>query len=283
MSTSTERPDLFTYADYRRYLADWIAWKRSKGSFSMRWFARQSGFGAPNMLRLVIDGARNLSIHSIRKFATGLALADDEGAYFETLVLMNQARTVQERKQYYERLVGHPKRRKAEPLERGRLGFFQHWLGPVLYEMVRFPDFRPDPAWIADRLGSDLSVRDIRKALGLLRESGLVREEAEGRWVCAEEVVRTGDDVRDVHLFSYHEQALLKASDALHEVPSGERHYHVLTIAAPREALGDLKKLCSRFEEEVHRLLDTYPGAPDEVFQFGLQAFPLTRGKGDRS
>ncbi len=271
------RPNLYQYADYRQYLNDWMEWKRSTGSYSMRWFARQAGFGAPNIMRLIIDGKRNLSVRSIRRFATALQLDPSEAMYFEDLVFMNQARTPQERSQYYERVVGHTNRRDIAPMEQAQLTFFRHWLAPVIFEMISFPGFRPDAAWIAAQFTPALTVSTVKRLMKSLVESGLVQEEPDGSWRQATPNVSTGDDVQDIYLYAYHETALMKAADALQEVPMQERHYHVLTAAAPADALDELKALCRRFEEDVLRLLENHPGDKNEVFQVSLQAFPLLR------
>ncbi len=272
-------PNLFAYEDYRKYLADWLVWKQASGKYSMRAFAKRSGFGAPNILRLVIDGKRNLSARSIGKFATELKLDESSRAYFETLVCMNQADTMTERMSHYQRLVRHPMRRKAAPLEQAKLRFLRHWLAPIIYEMTHFPDFQADAAWIAAQFDPAHSIADVRRAMADLIAVGLVEENEDGSWVRLETDILTGDGVRDMHMFAYHENALAKAADALLDVPMNERSYQVIITAGSRNSLPKIKKWWQESQAELLALVESEDSPKDEVFQISWQLFPLVRKK----
>lgn len=271
----TAEPNLYAYDDFRRFLVDWLAHKRRAKGFSARLFAKRAGFGAHDIFQLVSSGRRNLSIKSIAKFARGLGLTSEQSAYFEALVLMNQSESAPERLGYYERLLSFPQRRRIVPMEKAQLAFFRTWLAPVIYEMVSFPDFEPDPHWIAAQFSEPVSTVDIKRALAAISEAGLV-EVRNGRWRQASPEVDTGDGVRDVHLYAYHEHALTKANDAL-ELPSRERYFQVTTVAASSKALAEVKELAQKFEIEALRILQKHDAPPDEVYQFGLQLFPTVR------
>lgn len=65
--------DVFSYHDYRLFLADYYQAKKPKG-FSYRAFSRDAGLGAPNYLKLVIDGKRNPTGEMATRFAAACAL-----------------------------------------------------------------------------------------------------------------------------------------------------------------------------------------------------------------
>lgn len=270
-------PDIYTYDDYRRYIQDWVTAKSAAGVFSLRWFSRRAGFHSHNLLQLVVNGKRNLTRESGRKFSIGLGHTDREAEYFADLIGMNQAKTHEERVYYYERLVRHPERRKVRPMEQAQLAFFQNWLAPVVYEMIRFPDFKPDAEWVAAQIEPEPAPAEIRKILDDLPRSGLVEITPEGKWLQREPQIHSGDDVRSVHLRSYHEQALTKANDALVSVPAAQRHFHVLTTAVANELLPVLVELTQKYEAEVWRIVETSPLPKDQVVQVGLHIFPSVR------
>ena len=59
---SCECPLVFSYVDYRRYLADYYAHaKKCHYGFSFRVFSKRAEISSSNYLRLVIDGKRNLT------------------------------------------------------------------------------------------------------------------------------------------------------------------------------------------------------------------------------
>ena len=266
--------DIFEYDNYRTYLCDWMEFKRGKG-LSARGFAKKAGFAAHDILLRVSSGQRNLSFRSIAKFGKALALTPREADYFENLVHYTQAQTPAERLTYYKRLIGHPARRKIVPLEQARLAFFEEWLAPVIFEMAQFPDFEPDPFWIAQQFTPPLSVMDVKKVMPILTALGLVREE-NGCWLVDTTALDTGDGIADPHVYSYHEHSLEKAADAL-ALPMNERYYQVTTVAAPRRALADIERLAKQFENDVLELLEGHEDPKDEVYQLSFQAFPIVR------
>jgi uncharacterized protein (TIGR02147 family) len=274
-------PDLYTYDDYRRYLADWAGAKGQSRHFSMRWFARKAGFRAHNILQVIMQGKRNLSMESIRKFAAALELDEAAAAYFHDLVGMNQAKDAKERLHYYQRLIKHPGRRSVKPLEESQLSFFRHWLAPVIFEMTQFADFKAEPEWIAEQFG-DVSADEVQRVLDDLLRCGVIAEDETGRWRAVQEQIASGDDVVNMHLQAYHERSLEKAADALHVLPAAKRHFHVLTAAIPDELLPRLVELSEKFEAEVWRIIEAHPAPRDQVVQIGLHIFPSLRLKGVR-
>ena len=268
-------PNIFRFDDYRVFLADCTVHSKKTRNYSMRKFAQQAGFGAPNILRLIIDGKRNLSEKSIAKFSSTLKLSEDESLFFQDLVLMNQAESPSERLRHYQRLVRHPRRRKAVPLEQAQLGFFRHWLSPVIYEMVQLPTLKPDAEWISAQFEPPPPVAEVKRAMHDLLAVGLVTEQQGGSWSQSAADVVSPQNAWDLHLYAYHEQALGKAADALDSLSASQRDFHVLTIAAPAAAIPKLKDWWQACEAELLTLIEAMPGEKDEVLQISWQMFPI--------
>jgi uncharacterized protein (TIGR02147 family) len=267
-------PNIFAYNDYRAYLRDWMETRRQTG-FSLRWFARRAGFKAHNIMQLVITGKRNLTLESIAKFSRGLGLSDEQGQYFEDLVLLNQANDLKTRTKYYRKLIEYRDRRNAIPFEASQYRFFRHWLAPVLYEMTRLKDFKPDPRWIASCFEPALSPEEAAAVISDLVNSGFLAIRPDGSLACLPLRLDTGDNISDMNLFSYHEQALGKAADALHWLDAAARHYLVITSAGSSDMLHRLRQVASKFENEVWTVLDDEQAPRDEVYQVSLQIFPV--------
>ncbi len=91
--------DVFTYTDYRAYLRAVYAHKKQhEYGFSLRAFSRRTGLGSSNYLKLVMDGARNLSAPMARRFAKSCGLEGETLDYFCELVAYNQAATTETRR-----------------------------------------------------------------------------------------------------------------------------------------------------------------------------------------
>ncbi len=82
---------IFQYRDYRQFLYDFYHYKKlTNPYYSYRLFSMKAGFRAPNLLKLVMDGQRNLTRESTEKFTRALKLSDAEATYFSELVYRNQ-------------------------------------------------------------------------------------------------------------------------------------------------------------------------------------------------
>ena len=96
--TRKTRVNVFGYLDYRAFLKDWYrAHKIGRSTVSLRSFSKKAGFTSSNILKLVMDGHRNLTTESATQFAVGLGLNKQETSFFLHLVLYNQAKSLEEK------------------------------------------------------------------------------------------------------------------------------------------------------------------------------------------
>src|SRR5688572_639356 len=142
--------DVFRYQDYRSFLREFYERnKQLKGGYSLRAFSRGTGLRSPNYLKLVMDGARNLTQPMALRFAEGCGLTGNAVEYFCELVAFNQARVARERELHYERLTRFSRFRKVHKLDVAQSEYHSEWYIPVIRELATRADFRDDPAWIA--------------------------------------------------------------------------------------------------------------------------------------
>ena len=198
--------DVFCYRDYRQYLAD--SYRRRKSSdygFSYRSFARQVGSGAPNYLKLVTDGQRNLSQDMARRFARALELKGDAAEYFCDLVEFNQAASAREAERCYRRIRRYRQYREAFRLDEAHAEYHSEWYIPTIRELVACHGFREDPKWIARRLKPNILVREAAHALEVLQRLNLITRDETGRLQQNHPIVSTGDDKPlGYHVMTFH-------------------------------------------------------------------------------
>jgi len=272
--------DVFRYQDYRRFLADeYTARKKSVYGFSYRSFAQRVGSTAPNYLKLVADGQRNLTSEMAARFAQALDLSSEEQAFFCDLVAFNQASTVAERQHRYEALSRHRRYKNAFRLDRAHAKYHSEWYIPAIRELVGTATFQSDAKWIAKKLRPAISPRDAEAALKVLLELGLVRLDADGKYRQADPLVSTGDEAPlGHHIITYHQKMMEQAAVALDEVPRDEREIASLTLAvSPAEAARLKERLYAFRQELLQSSLEGAPSERTEVVQINFQLFPLTR------
>lgn len=274
---------IYGYTNYRKYLLDFYELKKAgPRGYSYRNFAKSAGFSSPNIMKLVIEGKRNLSFESIPKVIQALALSGPMGEYFNALVLMNQAQTDAEKEVHFmtlQKLIPHSRKRD---LNAEGLKYLSHWLHATLREMAQFPDFKDDPYWIARRLVFPVSIGEIGQALQFLIEEKFIEKTPEG-FKTGDIMVLSSDEVRSLAIRNYHRQMLELARQSLENLPLESREFGALTLNIPESALPELKNKLKTIRKDLHEwslqiLENSGEGSPGEaVTQINFQMFPLSR------
>jgi uncharacterized protein (TIGR02147 family) len=267
--------DVFRFRDYREFLAAFYAHAKAAGS-SYRGFARVAGLGAPNYLKLVIDGKRNLSKEMAGRFAAACRLNAESTEYFELLVAFNQADDDAERNELHERLSRFARFRSTQRLDVAQHEYHSSWFIPVVRELVSCPGFVEDAAWIAAQLQPAISEKEALHALDVLQRLGLLERNDDGQLVQASRAVTTGQQATGLHIRNYHAEVMQRAVRAMHEIPAEERYISALTLSGSAATWAEVMRRVLAFRQELVALCDADP-APSRVIQLNLQLFPLTR------
>jgi uncharacterized protein (TIGR02147 family) len=267
--------DVFGYHDYRVFLADFYAAKKPHG-FSYRAFSYAAGLGAPNYLKLVITGKRNLSLETANTFATTCGLGRDAARYFVTLVSFNQAGDADERNRLYSVLASFGRYRRAHKLALEEAAYHSTWYLPAIRELVLSPHFQDEPAWIAQVLWPPVTETEARHALDVLLTLGLLHRDAEGRLVQRSTVVSTGAQTTSLHIRNYHAQMMQRAQAAMETVPASEREISSLTMCLSPSGMDRIRSLLEETRRGIIDICETDIDT-NQVVQLNFQLFPLSR------
>ena len=270
-------PDVLQYTNYRVFLHDYYAYKKSTSAvFSLRFFAAKAGLSSHAHLKLVMDGKRNITKNTVVKIIQGLNLADERATYFENLVFFNQAKTDKEKAFYYGKLVKSTPGSRLHKMDQAHFRIFTEWYHSVIREMVELRGFNPAPEWISRRLGGTITPAQAAESLNLLSSLGLISRTANG-YSQAQSLITTDDEVSDLLVKQYHRQMLDQAKDSMENVPAEKRDVSAVTFAIQRKDFPALKKHLQLMRKE---LLDfsSESGTGEDVVQVNIQLFPLTRG-----
>ena len=278
-TTESKLLSIYGYTDYRAYLRDFYDFRKDgQHGYSYRAFSKSAGFTSPNILKLVIDGERNISADAIQKFIKALGLKGAMAEYFTALVKMNQAKADTEKEEQFTVLQRLTPQAKRRDLNAEGLKYVSNWLHPVIREMVALEDFRDDPYWIARRIHGKASVTEIGQALQFLMKEGFIEKTA-GKFVSKDNMVLSNDEVRSLAVRNYHRQMLDQAKEALENLPLEEREFGALTFVLPEKALEELKYKMKLFRRELHTwaMQLTQDAGGDIVVQVNAQMYPHTK------
>lgn len=276
------KPSVYSYTDYRRFLADYYEYAKAAHGFSFRAFSQRAGIRSSNYLRLVIDGERNLSAPMAARFAQGAGLTGDRAEFFCELVAYCQATSVAERNRGYERLFRFRPFRAVHQLAREQADYHSQWYVPAIRELVRRPDFEDDPAWVAEQLEPKISPAQAEKAIATLIKLGLLcRKPSEpgsqqaSRLEQTTELVTTGEGPLGHHIFSFHHMMLERAGHALDHSPRDERNISCLTLCVSDAKRRELEQRVNAFRQELLQAAEV-DNTPERVVQINFQVFALS-------
>ncbi|MBI3541106.1 MAG: TIGR02147 family protein [Deltaproteobacteria bacterium] len=269
--------DLFGYLDYRRYLKDFYRDKKGKkGScFSFRSFSRTAGFKAPNFLKLVMEGKRNLGPDGIDGFKKALHLNKEESSYFEHLVHFNQATTDQERNRYYKELATSQKFRQIREIDQDLFVYYSHWYYAAIRELILLPDFKEDPKWIAKKLFPKITAQQATVAVELLLKLKFLKREKSGRLVQVEQNITSSREVQSLAVSNFHRQMIQLASESIDRTLQEKRDISSITLALSKEKYLEAKRRIQEFRRELNVLLSE-KDAVDSIYQINFQIFNLS-------
>jgi len=267
---------IFHYLDYRQFLRDWyLHAKASRGSFSFRSFSKKAGFQSTNFLKLVMDGDRNLTEESLVKFALALKLNKQEQEFFRNLVFFNQAKTHEQKNQYYAKLLQSKKYSELKPIEKNQFEYYSTWYHPVIRELAVSKAFDGKSESIAKLLSPEVTTAQVERSLHLLENLGFIQKTPEGRYRQASQLISTGAEVSSLVIFNYHKLLLSLCDEVMDKVSGARRDVSTLTLGVAKGRIPQLKKKIQDFRQEVLKLVAD-DSEPDEVVQLNIQLFPLT-------
>lgn len=276
MRHENSRVSVFEYRDYRAFLQDWYRTaKQSRGSYSYRTFAKKAGFHSSNFMMLVIQGKRNLTEESLKKFLIGLNLNKQEQDFFRNLVFCNQAETHEDKNFYYQRLVQSKKFSQLKPIERRQYEYYSTWYHPVVRELVVSKEFDGTAEWISKRLSPSVTPAQISKSIELLEALGFIQKAGQNRWRQASTIISTGPEIESVVIHNYHKSLLDLSKEVMDRLPTKYCDVSALTLGVKKERLSELRAKVRDFRQEVLKMVSD-DSEPEEVIQLNIQFFPVT-------
>jgi uncharacterized protein (TIGR02147 family) len=267
---------IFNYTNYRTYLRDYYNEKKKiTHYFSFRYFAKKAGSGSPSWLKFVIDGKRNISMASIERFIPALELKKREASYFRELVLFNQAKTEKERSKYFTRLMKTVPADKFKLVKPSQHEFYRKWYYSAIREMVNLKTFKEEPHWIAAKLKPMVKPSDVKRALLILKNLGLVKYDKDGCLTQGDPILTSGDDVSGFAVREFHRQAMDLGKASMENFHHTSRELSSLTLSIPKKYAKEIQTRIRAFEEEMLEMVAKNTDEVETVYQLNYQFFPL--------
>lgn len=219
-----DAPDVFSFAQYRRYLDAWFAWlKTTRPRLSHRWIAKRLGTTDSAMFANLVSGKRNLTGTRVEGWIELLELDGDAADYFRALVAFEDAPDPATATRAWAQLAEIRARRADPAIGPDSFELLAAWYVPVVRELVAFADFVEDPAAIAARLDPPITPAEAARALDIALRLGFLVRDAAGRLRHSEPTARTPHEVAGLASWPFHRDSAVLNARALEHLRSGER------------------------------------------------------------
>jgi uncharacterized protein (TIGR02147 family) len=268
---------IFTYDNYRRFLSDYFERQRAQNkNFSLRFFAQRVGFKSHSFCDKVVRGERNLTLESVLKIGKALKLAKPETDYFQYLVLYNQAKTYQEKQDYFQELTRLRRKLEFYRIQEEQYAYFSSWIYQVVREAAVYGDWKGDYKRLGQTLVPPISEKEAEDAVTLLVQTGFLKKAPGGRYVQANPVV-SGQGCPPHIIKNVRTQFIFKALEAGETVPKERRHLSYSTLAISRK---HFEEIAGMLDEVRRKILSRAVEDPEvhEIFSLNFQLYPLTQG-----
>lgn len=265
-----------SYIDYKPYLeAVYRGFKRQFGRYTYIEFAQDLGFAATNVIHRIIKGKRPLTVKAAERIAEALSMGALTHRYFTTMVGYLYSNDAAARSELFNQMLQMKNQVVRSNMSRSQLSYFSEWYHPVVREMLTLKHFKPDPAWIAQKMRPHIRKDQAEKSVQLLKELGLATVAADGRIEPTAANVTTGDEVKSIALVRYHYSVIDLARNAIPSVEPKMRDVSAVTISVSPDAVKEIKAEIQAFRKKLMAIADK---AEDKsmVYQVNFQMFPLT-------
>lgn len=227
--------------------------KNRNPAYSLRSFARDLGI-SKTALGDEVNGVRRLSISSIEVVGKALKFSDE---------------LVEDLKKDFRETYNN---QTWTLIEGDELSFIEDWYYMGILSLAKLDEAKYCTSWIKDRLG--ISTSEAELALNVLSGQGFI-ENNDGRLVRKVKPLMTSVDIPSTSIREGHRQSLMKATEALDEVPVEFRDFTAVTYAIDSKKIKEVKEMVLKFHQKLGVMLED--GVPDQVYRLNIQFFPLTK------
>ena len=273
---SNKKLNIYTYIDYRVYLADYFNDRRSRSpSFSIRNFARIADIASHSFISAVMKGKRNLTADCRQKIARGLGLAGNELLYFNHLVEFNQSRSVDKKQECFDKLNALRRNTTYYKINKKQFAYLSKWYNIVIRELAENAPWGGDYARLASYVLPKITESQARASIQLLLANGMLVCAEDGTYHQTEKILTTKEIPG--HLVKVVRKQFIELSArASEETGPHERNLASTTLALSGR---NYQRAVEIMEEARHRIIalaqDKEP--VNRVYQAHLHLFPLSK------
>lgn len=270
---------VFDSSDYREYLREhYNALKARNPLLSYRWLSAKAGINSSAFFPQVMDGKRNLTKQSLLKVAKALELTGPEAEYFENLVFFNQAKSLEEKNHFFDRLVAIQSQARSLSILPEHYEYFSQWWHPVVREVAALKAWGDDFEGLAAFLRPAITATQARESIQLLMRLGFLRKKGKA-YLQAEPVLKAvGGPFPDLRLSRYQVAMLQLAQQSYDRVPGTERSGAATVFSISEPTFKRFVKRSRQFRAQLQEMARVDEKA-DRVYLLSMNLVPVSQSE----
>lgn len=279
-------PILSAYTDFREYLRVYYDYKvhqhkNSFSSYNYKTFSAAADIKSPNYLKLIIEGERNLSPSTARKFAKALGLDKEGTDEFLLLVEYGQSLDPLERNRSLKALneFRTKKRIKSGELTSEKVDGTPPWVTWILHAMAEQKDVDFSIESLRDSLQGKVSGDEIRRALQQLFDTQALQLDPISGRVKKGMVPLHQEEIPQEMVRRIQSDLMYLGMEALLNGKSTEREIGTLTVCLTEAEFEKIKFELRHLRKRILKdaLVNREQAPGDRVYQLNIQMFPVTK------
>jgi len=265
------------YLDFREYLRDFYLHKKKTSGFTYREFAKAAGFSSPNFIKLVIDGKANLLPASTVKLCDAMGLKNSERRYFKHLVSFGQAKTIEAKVGFLEKLKTFHPSVAINGLMDDQFSYFSKWYHPVVRELVSLDMFDGDYGKLASLVNPSITTKEAEASIALLAKLRLIQSDASNHYRVTERFLTSEGMTSGILALRNTQKVMAQlAAAAIDTIPPEDRDISGVSVSIATSSLSAIRDELQRCRRRIFEIAaqDT---ERDVVYRVNLHLFPVSR------
>lgn len=262
------------YLEYRDFLKDFFEEKKEKNPyFSYRVMGKKVGIDASHLVK-IFQKKRHISTSLIDVLIEFCELKDHDPLYFSALVHFNKAKSDQDSRVYYEKLLEF-KGIRSYSLEKSQYEFYTKWYYSTILMLLEFYPFTNDFKALAQKVSPPITEAQAKRSIALLEKLELIKKNNDDSYYLTNKLITTGDHCRSILVRAYQEEMIRLAGEALARHTREKRDISTVTVTISEKNLDVINDMVKEFREALLKYAEAERD-PDKVYQLNIQLFPLT-------
>ncbi|MBF0433429.1 MAG: TIGR02147 family protein [Fibrobacteria bacterium] len=266
---------VYTFTDYRKYLADYFDYRRQKEKgLTLQIISQKLGMKSSGNLSAMLLGKYNISPSLASAIAKYCRLKKKESEYFKAMVFFNQAKGHTQKRAYFEKLISFHMScvYKVNP---HAYKFYDRWYHAVIRALTEFMDVKSNYAQVATMLTPYIRAAEAKSSLKLLEELELIAPDVNGYLRPTSKCIDTGIPTTSVTIDSFGVSMLDKAKEALDRFSVEDMILSWNTLGLDKERFGEVMEAVREFRYKVADIIKDHKS--NCVYQLNVQAFPVSK------